>query len=222
VFLIGVVILLDRVGALVAAQVLSSKLKTDEHLASRPDVTVGGFPFLTQAISGKYSDVKVTAHDIDLHGLDVSTFAVQLHGAHIPLKEAVRDQVHQVPVDTANGQATVTYAAIDQYLAGRHLKVSMAPGGRLRVTGSVDIAGHTFSASGIGSATVAANVIRVHIDQVSAGVGSHIGHLSLAQRITFSLPLTGLPFRIALGTVRATSAGVYATGVAHHIVLGSS
>ena len=46
-------------------------------------MSIAAFPFLTQAIEGKYSDVKVTVHDLNLNGLDVSTFKVQLHGAHI-------------------------------------------------------------------------------------------------------------------------------------------
>lgn len=221
IFLVVVLVVVDRVGAIVAAQVLSSKLKTDEHLASRPDVTIGGIPFLTQAIDGKYSDVKVTAHDLTINRLAVETFAVQLHGAHIPLKAAVRGNVHEVPVDNAKGQATITYGAMDSYLHSRHLTVSEGPGDALKVTGSLDIAGHRFSASGTGTASVAHNVIVVHVRQISVGVDSHIGHLSLAQRINFSLPLTGLPFRISLGTVRATSAGIVATGSAHDLVLGS-
>jgi hypothetical protein len=43
----------------------------------------------------------------------------------------------------------------------------------------------------------------------------------LAQRINFSLPLTGLPFQIALGSVKATPDGIVATGTAKNLVLGS-
>ena len=221
VFLVVVLVVVDRVGALVAAQVLASKVKTDENLAQRPDVTIGGFPFLTQAIEGKYSDVKVTVHDLTLNRLEVSTFAVQLHGAHIGLKQALHGNVHRVPVDRADGQATVTYAAMDAYLKPKHLTVSPAPGGQLKVTGSVTIAGQELTASGTGTATVAHNVIVVHVRQVSAGVGSLVGHLSLAQRINFSLPLSGLPFQIALGSVKATPDGIVASGTAKNLVLGS-
>jgi hypothetical protein len=221
IFLIVVVVVADRVGAIVAAQVLSSKLKTDEHLPSRPDVTVAGIPFLTQAVGGSYSDVKVTVTDLTIHRLLLTTLVVQLHGAHIGLRAALKGDVHEVPVDTANGQVTVGYPAIDAYLRGRHLTVSEGSGGQLKVTGALVIAGHKITASGVGTATIAHNVIDVHVHQVSAGVGSHVGHLSLAQRINFKLPLNGLPFRIALGTVRATPTGIIATGTARNLVLGS-
>jgi hypothetical protein len=220
-FLVVVLVVLDRVGAVVASQVLASKIKTDEHLAQRPDVSIGGFPFLTQAIEGKYSDVKVTVHDLSLNRLDVSTFKVQLHGAHIKLGAALHGNVHRVPVDRADGQATITYAAMDAYLKPKHLRVSPGANGQLKVTGSVTIAGHELTASGTGTATLAHNVIDVHVHQVSAGVGTHVGHLSLAQRINFSLPLTGLPFQISLGSVKATSDGIVASGSATNLVLGT-
>jgi hypothetical protein len=222
IFLIVVIVAVDRVGAIVAGQVLASKLKTDEHLAHRPDVTVGGFPFLTQALRGSYSDVKVTAHDVDVNDINVTTFAVQLHGAHIGLKAAVHGNVHQVPVDRADGQLTISYADVNDYLHSRHLKVSQGSGGQVKVTGSLRIAGHTIEASGLGTATVRSTTIVVHVRQVSAGIGSHVSHLSLAQRINFTLPLTGLPFRIALGSVHATNAGIVAAGTATNLVLGAS
>jgi hypothetical protein len=220
-FLAVVLVAVDRVGAIVAGQVLASKLKTDEHLAHRPDVTVGGIPFLTQAIRGSYSDVKVTANNVTLNRIDVTTIAVQLHGAHIPWRAALHGNVHQVPVDRADGQVTISYAAMDAYLRSRHLTVSEGSGGQLKVTGSVTIAGHTFSAGGIGTATVSHNVVAVHVHQITAAAGSHVAHLSVAQRINFSLSLSGLPFRIALGSVRATPAGIVATGSARNLVLGS-
>jgi hypothetical protein len=222
IFLIVVIVAVDRVGAIVAGQVLSSKLKTDEHLAHRPDVTVGGIPFLTQALRGSYSDVKVTAHDVNINNINVSTIEVQLNGAHIGWKAAVHGTVHQVPVDHADGQVTISYADVNDYLHSRRLTVSQGPGGQVKVTGSLRIAGHTISASGLGTATVRPTVIVVHVKQVSAGIGSHVSHLSLAQRINFTLPLTGLPFQISLGTVHATAAGIVATGTASNLVLGSA
>jgi hypothetical protein len=220
-FLVVVLIAADRVGAIVAAQVLASKIKTDEGLAHRPDVTVGGFPFLTQAIRGKYSDVKVTASDVTLNGVDVTTIAVQLHGAHIGWRAALHGNVHTVPVDTADGQVTISYPAVDAYLQSRHLTVSQGSDGQVKVTASVRIAGHTVKASGIGTATVASSVIAVRVHQISVAAGAHVSHLSLAQRINFTLPLNGLPFRIALGSVRGTANGIVATGTARDLVLGS-
>jgi hypothetical protein len=220
-FLVIVLVAADRVGAIIAAQVLASKIKTDEGLAHRPDVTVGGFPFLTQAVRGKYSDVRVTASGVTLNGIDVTTIAVQLHGAHIGLGAALHGNVHTVPVDTADGQVTISYPAVDAYLKSRHLTVSQGSGGQVKVTGSVRIAGQTVRASGIGTATVASSVIAVHVHQISVAAGTHVSHLSLAQRINFTLPLNGLPFRIALGSVRGTANGIVATGTARDLVLGS-
>jgi hypothetical protein len=221
VVLVLLVVAADRVGAVVAAHVLASKIQTDEHLATRPDVTVGGFPFLTQVVKGRYSDVRVTSHDLDLKGVTVTTLAVQLHGAHISLGSAARDDVHQVPVDRADGQLTISYAAVDRYLASRHLRVTQGKNGQVAVAATVTVAGKAIGVVGTATATVSGNSVDVHVTQVGAVAGSHVAHLSLSQRVSFSLPLGRLPFRIDLGSVRATSAGIVATGVTHHLVLGS-
>ncbi len=148
-FLLVVLVVVDRVGAIVAAQVLASKVKTDEHLADRPDVTIGGFPFLTQAIEGKYSDVKVTVHDLSLNRLDVSTFAVQLHGAHIPLR---RRCTGRPPGAGRPGRRSGDgHLRRDGRLSEVETsQVSPAAGGQLKVTGSLTIAGHRLTASGTG------------------------------------------------------------------------
>jgi hypothetical protein len=222
--LVVIVVLLvvaDRVGAIVAAHVIADRIQTDEHLSSRPAVSVGGFPFLTQAVRGDYSDVTVTLHDFATKsGLTMDTVKVHLHGVHLPLSRAVKSSgVRSIPVDRVDGTALLTYPQLNAYLRPKHLTVGPGAGGTVRVTTQTTVAGARLAVFGTGRAQVSHGVLTVTTSSVGAAAGSHAG--SLPAHLSVSFPLAGLPFRLALGRVSATTGGVQATGTATGVVLGS-
>src|SRR5690242_11806377 len=87
--LIGVVVLLvlllaaDRIGKYAAEQVAGDTIQNSQHLQSRPDVEVAGFPFLTQFASGDYGEITLTAADVPVGSsstpLRLSRLRVILH-----------------------------------------------------------------------------------------------------------------------------------------------
>jgi hypothetical protein len=221
-FLIVVVVAADRVGAVVGARVLASKLQTDEHLPHRPSTTIGGIPFLTQAFSGKYRDVSVTAHGVPVDGVSVTTLSAHLHGVHLPLGKVIGDSVSQVPVDRVDGTAFVSFADANRYLRGRSPKgvvVSLGAGraGRARVTETAQLHGRTVTAHGFGSASVSDDVVTI----VVSGLTSSPTRVRLPRSATVSLPLRELPFRISLRSVSIGATGISAVGGSGQVVLGS-
>src|SRR5579884_149396 len=118
--LVILVVAADRVGAHVAAHVLAGKLESDENLTTRPSVSIGGIPFLTQAIGGTYHDVTVTTHDfLTSDRVQIDTLSVHLHGVHIPLSKVIGGSVSKVPVDRVDGNVFVSFSEITSYLTGR-------------------------------------------------------------------------------------------------------
>jgi hypothetical protein len=223
IFLIAVVIAADRVGALVGAHVLAGKVQSDENLPSRPSATIGGIPFLTQAISGSYKDVTITAREVPLNGLSVTTLTAHLHGVHLPFDKAITGSVSQVPVDRVEGTAFVSYADADVYLADHHepgQHVTLEPGGAgtVRVNDKVHTGGRAFTLHANGRLAVADNTITMNIGHLS---GASASIVSAAQHtLTVSFPLHGLPFRAQLQSVSANSEGMSADVTATNIVLG--
>lgn len=186
-FLIGILVLLvvllvvaDRVGAVVAAHVLADKIQTDEHLPSRPDVSIGGFPFLTQAIAGNYSDVTVTVHGLTVSGVPVSTLVAHLHGVHVSASAAIKGDVHRVPVDRADGRVVLSFADLNRYLAGR-LRISATSG--LRVS-------------------IVRNVVQLSPSHVPVPVTVSIPLVGLPFRISLAKVRTTPDGIVATGTVR--------------------
>lgn len=229
IFLIVLVIAVDRVGAIVAAHVLAGKVQTDEHLTNRPSVSIKGIPFLTQAFGGRYSDVHLSDHDVVVSGVPVTTLTVDLHGLHLPFGKAIRGSVSQVPVDRVSGTAFVSFSDANSYLS-RHLpagtRVRIAPGPDDRSVAVVDrvqLAGQHFVLRGSGAISVSGNVVAVDVSRL-APTGAAVAPGLVARALAkagVSFPLQAIPFKLQLTSVRVSAAGLSGAGESTSVVLGS-
>jgi DUF2993 family protein len=232
IFIVVIVIAADRVGEAVAAHVLADKLQTDEHLPSKPSTSIGGIPFLTQAFDGKYKNVSVTAHDFVTDGVTVSTLTVHMHGVHIPLSKVVHGSVKRVPVDHIDGVAVVSFPNIESYLSKRGLPLTItgSSSGALQVLRTVKVGTDTVKESATATVSISDNVIALRLSNITerlsviGGGTTTLKEPAAVKAVTsqrlFSVPLLGLPFRVQLHSVTASTTGVSCTGSANHIVLG--
>jgi hypothetical protein len=79
----------DRVSLALTQRAVATQLETSGGLSARPDVSIRGLPFLTQALAGKYDDVEVSARDVTAGGGRLSKLDVTLRGVHVPLSDAL-------------------------------------------------------------------------------------------------------------------------------------
>ena len=202
--LVALFVVADRVAVHYADRVVAERIQRDQGLSSKPDVSIGGFPFLTQAISGRYDDVTVTLHDVRRGPVRVDRLTAHLNGVHVALGAVFSQHLNSVPVDKATAQVFVTFGDLNEYLSPKHLHVSAA-GHLLHVTGSVTVAGRAITASGDGRLSISGDTVVVSANQ---GLG-------------FEIPLTGLPFRIKLESATVTNQGITVTASAEGLVLHS-
>ncbi|HVT21858.1 MAG TPA: DUF2993 domain-containing protein [Mycobacteriales bacterium] len=228
VLLVAAVVVVDRVGAHVAAHVLAGKLQTDEHLPNRPSVSIAGVPFLTQAIGGKYHDVSITAHGFKTpDGVTVTTLKATLHGAHIPLSKVLGGSVSKVPVDRVTGTAYVSFADITRYLGANGTSVTLRRTSptSIEVARKVPLGKRTAIATGIAKVTVNNDLIVLSVGDIDStsivGVKRQPSHVVLVQPFSLAVPLRSLPFRIDVKSVTVGTSGITATGAADHVTLGS-
>jgi LmeA-like phospholipid-binding len=229
IFLIAVLVAADRLGAIVAAHVMAGKIQTDEHLQHRPDASINGFPFLTQALGGDYKNVTVTASGIVVDGVTVTTVTARLHGVHVPFSQVWHQTVTRVPVDRIDGSALIAFDAVDNYLSAHHPAhqvVSLEPksgagvGADATVIDRLHVHGKTVTLRGVGKLSVLDNVVRVTVSHLRAATpGTQV--LGGITRLSFSVPLKGLPFQIQLQSVTISATGITVTGHAQNVVLDS-
>jgi hypothetical protein len=203
VVLVAVLVVLDRVAVVAADHVVAARIQTQEHLSSRPSVSIGGFPFLTQAAGGRYDDVTLTVHHFHRSVVPVDTISVELRGVHVPLHSVFSQHLSSVPVDSATARVLLSYGDLNSYLRGKGIEVASAGGNQVRISGSVTVGGQTLSAGGTAT-------IEVHSDSLL---------LRAANAVAVSIPLAGLPFGISLQSATATKQGIAVTATAQGLVL---
>lgn len=210
----------DRVSLVLAERAVATQLQASGSLSSRPQVSVRGFPFLTQAFSGRYDDVELTATSVTAGGARLSRLEASLTGVHLPLSQALSGSVTAVPVDRVAATVLLTYADLHKQLRDRRLALSAA-GDLLRVTGSVQVLGRTVSASALSSVTVEGASVVVHAQRFEVGgrAADRLVSAALGQRLDFVVRIGTLPYGLRLTGVRVQPDGIAATAAGTSTVL---
>ncbi|GAC1445740.1 MAG: DUF2993 domain-containing protein [Mycobacteriales bacterium] len=221
--LVAVLVLLvaaDRIAVVIAERAVASQLETAGRLSSRPDVSVRGFPFLTQALAGRYDDVEVAANEVTAGGGLISRLTASLHGVHVAAREALAGTVTSVPVDRLDATVLLSYADIGRQLRDRNLTLAPA-GNQLKVTGAVQILGQTLSASALSTVRVSGTSVVVTATQFLVGnkTADRLVTAALGNRLDFVVAVGRLPYGLRLSGVRVEPQGVLATASATGAVL---
>jgi len=121
--LVGLLVAVDFGTAAAAEYHVSQRMRTELSLPTDPSVRINGFPFLTQAISGDYRDVAVSADRIQYGVLQLSLRA-DLHGVRVPLSAVLSGSVSTIRVDDAEGTVLIQPADLADLLGVSSLRVA--------------------------------------------------------------------------------------------------
>ncbi|MCK9877600.1 DUF2993 domain-containing protein [Frankia sp. Ag45/Mut15] len=227
----------DRVGVVIAkgqmrAQVkagLAENLKPGDPVPTITDVSIGGFPFLTQVLFGKFTDIGVGLDGIPTPGPKISSVRAHLRGVHVPLGDALTDNVGTVPVDDVKATVGITYADLNAYLATQKTPVQVTPvdgGKQVKVTGTVPIPG--FGSQQVGGVTtfeVTDNKLSLIPSQLTVegdGLNFSIpvpGELLKSVLGAVPIPVSGLPFHLTIVDASTNGTGLSLTATAKDVVL---
>jgi hypothetical protein len=205
---LGVLVVVDRVAVGIAEGRVAQLIAARGGLAATPEVDITGFPFLTQAVSGSYDDVRIALTAEELGQPAGTTAEVSLHGAHVPLSDALAGSVHRVPVDRVDGTATLSYATLAQQLGGD--TTLRQDGDGIRLTRRVHVLGSDFSVTATGTVRLDGRDIVLDVSHASA-VGADVpaGVLRAAEAgLDLRYPVPALPFGLTLTSVRPVADGV--------------
>jgi LmeA-like phospholipid-binding len=215
----------DRVAARIAPAEMVAQIQKTDHLPSKPQASIGGVPFLTQVVFGKYTDVGITIHRIGADNICVDQVSAHLKGVHVPLTKAISGKVTTVPIDEVDGSVRLTYADLNKYLATQPGHVTLSPAGSaLRVASSVDIP-IIGPVSVFGAVRVAVANDRFTISPASIGVGG-LGSLTVpaaaGRALTVTVPISGLPLNLHVVSATTSSTGISLSAKAAHLTVKNS
>jgi hypothetical protein len=218
ILLIGLVIAADRVGLMVAQDQIAKNVASQYGLDHKPKVKIKGFPFLTQALSGKYDEIDVDVGDFTQLGVHLTGTVVTLKGVDAPLSDAAHGDPSHFVADTVTSTATVPYRDVNRE-APRGVKIS-AKGKTLQVRGPVTVLGISRTVTATVTVRPSGRSVRVLPQTVDAG-GTTVPVALVQQAFTFTVPVKGLPLNTRISDVEVEPDGLRVTTTAEHVNLAS-
>lgn len=212
-------IAVDRVAASVAAGEVAKRVQSTEKLASPPKVSFGGFPFLTQALRGRYREVSVVATQVRRGPVVVDRIDAQLHDVQLGLMDALRGAVDAVPVESVEATALFRYSDLSAAIPNSRLTLS-EDNGRVRLHGAVVLFGVSVSGFAVGEIQVQNDRLTIVPRDFTLDAGGRTMALNpaLAAALTYSVPIN-LPFGLRLRSVSPQPEGLLVQTSGSSIVL---
>jgi LmeA-like phospholipid-binding len=220
VILAVLLVIVDRVAVVVAERAVAKQIRAELSLRATPSVSIRGFPFLNQAVTGRYRDVEVRIPSVDsgpLHNMQVTA---NLHDLRAPLSDMVAGRLDAVPVRDIAGTLAVRYD--DLARASGIPGLTIRPSGNgLRVSGTVEVASQRIEASARGTITVADNDLVVTAqDAEVGGVPVPPAALAAAARLlSFRVSPRSLPLALRITGVKEGADSLTVAAQAHDVVL---
>jgi hypothetical protein len=221
----GLFVLADRVALHFAQNEAADKLKTTENLASTPDVSIKGFPFLTQVASGELDDVEIGIKDYEADtgsggGTGVKSIRIDDLRADMKGVEFSGDY-GSATAATATGTATIAY---DELLkAAKSQPTQIFPGvkaqvvglsdggnGKIKVDVKVSAAGASQTYPVLSTVTVDGDTVKVHADNLPKLVVD-LAESRIRSITDFQQQIDQLPGGVKLDSVQAAKNGVEIT-----------
>jgi hypothetical protein len=211
----------DRVGAVVAARAVSKQVQNASETPNQPEVDVNGFPFLTQAFGGKYRDIRVKLDDLTAGPLHQVKVDARLRGVHAPLSEVANGHLDSVPVDDVDGTVAVPYDQLARASGVPGLTIQPGDGG-LKLSGQFSVLGQSISASAVAKVTIGANGVLVVTasDPQVTGANAPAGLITaLIDQLSFRVDPRRLPLGLRITGVDAGSDALTVHASGHNVVL---
>jgi LmeA-like phospholipid-binding len=206
--LIVVLIAIDRAGVLLADREIGTRVQSAYDLPTRPDVSVHGFPFLTQVASGNYQEIDISIKAAKADGVQVRDIHARFTGVHAPLSLLFGQDSAHVTATEATGNAVIPYSQVERRLPGG-ITLS-GDGSSLRVKGKTPLGTIEGTARlGVTRSGISVSPEHITVDGVSAG--------ALATRFTSVIPVGQLPLHLSVTAVHPGRDGLVIAAAGHHV-----
>ncbi|GAA2269874.1 hypothetical protein GCM10010145_00260 [Streptomyces ruber] len=219
----GLFVIADRVAVNFAENEAADRLRANEGLASTPDVSIKGFPFLTQVVGGELDDVEVGIPDYEASSGDGGD-TVRITGLKADMRGVVfSGDFSSATARSATGSATIPY---DELLkAAQSEPTEIAPGVTARVVGlsdggngkiKIELDGTVLGVdlprpvSVLSSVAVEDGTVRLRADSLP-NLGADLGEESVRSLTDFQQAIDQLPGGIQLDKVEGAADGVRIT-----------
>lgn len=208
--LLALALAADRISVAVAERLLADRIQAAEGLRARPAVSISGFPFITQALTGDYERISVQMAHLQQGSVAVQALTASLRGVRVALSGLLSGTVQAVTADSARADIFITYAALDHILA----PLGVSYGGSAQ---TVELRLGGLPGDAIALVRVTGRSLRTRIERLAMA-----GAVLPTVKLHFILRLPRLPFGVVLTGVESSASGLLVSAGGRHLVLTPS
>jgi LmeA-like phospholipid-binding len=218
VVIVALLVILDFAARVAAEGIMATKIE-QQGLSQKPDVTIGGFPFLTQVISKDFRQVTISTTNLTAGPVTITSINATATGIRLNSYSSASGTITSV-----TGTAVISFASLGNTLAqqigplgsllnGAGLNLTAAGPEEVRATLNLLVAS--------GSATWRVTRLsgdRLHVSLVSSnGLPSSL--LNSIRSLTVQIPK--LPLGLTINSISVTQNGVVGRVSGHNVPFGS-
>jgi hypothetical protein len=226
----------DRVAAKFAAQQLQTRLvaAVDDHGVGYQsiDVSIGGFPFLTQVAQGRYDAITIDMTQVRLPTANgrpatLPSLHVVASGVNASTKDLAQGDDANIVADRVDGTALVSFQTLQTVVDYGSYDLSNVAfsesGNALRATATATVAGQQVPVTATAVLNVADGQLQIALrDATAVGVPApglvrdYLARLAAAQ---LAAHLPALPFGLKLTQVSVAPNGLTVSAAGSHVAL---
>ncbi|MFF5211676.1 DUF2993 domain-containing protein [Streptosporangium sp. NPDC000396] len=216
ILLLVLVAILDRVAVSGVEKEIAMRATAKYDLATTPEVTIPGIPFLTQAVAGRYDEVKVAAGPMTVAGVRLSGVNFTLYGVTASLEDMVlhADRVN-IRAERVAGTVVVPLETLNQK-APPGIKLAV-DGDDLNVDGEITVLGRKVPAKAKMKIELVEDQVRFVPEDITLGGGISVPRPE--RFISYRIPMKNLPFNLKVTDVKTVPDGVQISGEATDVPL---
>lgn len=186
-----------------AEREIAKRVAAKAKLAEPPEVTVEGYPFLTQMIAGRYDSIHLVSGQISRGEVKVKSIDVRLFGVDAPLEKLLANAGDSITASSATATAVVPYGEVQRRVPEG---LTVAPAGEfLQLSGEFSVAGVKVPVKSKLKLEVARKGIIAVPKQVEVG---RFPASVVRNRLGFTVPLRELPMKLRVTNVKVTPGGL--------------
>jgi hypothetical protein len=217
ILLVAVLAVLDRVAVSGVQSEIAKQVAARYDLDREPTVAIEGIPFLTQAISGRYEEIKVDMGAMSREGITLDDVDATLYGVTAPLTQLLQDPTQaEIMAERVVGEIVIPRKVIEQR-APRGLKLE-GNGDKLRVSGEITVRGLKVPVQADLKLDTVKGGVRLGAENVTLAGGIPVPQ-ETARSLTYTIPVENLPLGLKVTGVESVPTGLRVTGEAENVPL---
>jgi hypothetical protein len=234
--ILGIVLFVgDRVGRSYAERIISDKVaeqvSNQKATSEKPDVTIEGFPFLTQVAHGRYDEIKIELADFSGPADQNGTKKIKLPLLDIRAKDvrASLDTLRSggnIVAGAVTGTGTLDYRQLASLIDQPGLTLT-EKNGQLTGAAKVQALGQSFNVTGAAKLSVSDGVVHVRFANVDSpdlpnlpGIKALVA--GYADKLGIDVQVPTLPLKLKVQKVQPQADGLQFTAGASNVTLNST